>query len=98
MSVYYIISYDIDNESEYWNYPVEVLPLFRKYGAEVIVSDSEALVMEGKTAMMNAVVRFPSKEAALNCYHDPEYQKVKQIRLKSTSNTSIVSAKEYSSD
>ncbi|WP_276371175.1 DUF1330 domain-containing protein [Chryseolinea sp. H1M3-3] len=95
MNVYYIISYDIHNSEEYQKYPQGVLPLFEKYGAEILVSDREAMLIEGSTKTMNAVVKFPSKEIALQCYHDPAYQEVKKIRINSTSNCSIVLAKEF---
>ncbi len=95
MNVYYIISYDIHNAEEFKKYPQEVLPLFEKYGAEILVSDTEAMPIEGSAKTMNAVVKFPSKEIALQCYHDPTYQEVKKIRINSTSNCSIVLAKGF---
>ena len=39
---------------------------------------------------MNAIIRFPSKEAALGLYNDPEYQEAKRIRQASTNNISMV--------
>lgn len=93
MNVYYLISYDIDDPEGYRKYPEGVLPLFDKYGAEVLASDTDAMVMEGTLRTMNAVVKFPSWEAALACYHDPEYERLKNIRLNTTSNGSIVLAK-----
>jgi uncharacterized protein (DUF1330 family) len=95
MNVYYIISYDIHNEEEYKKYPQSVLPLFEKYGGEILVSDTEAMAIEGPVKTMNAVVKFPSKEIALQCYHDPAYQEAKKIRIASTANCSIVLAKQF---
>lgn len=95
MNVYYIINYDILDEEEFKKYPQAVLPIFEKYGAKILVSDMEATAIEGKLKTMNAIVKFPSKEAALTCYHDPAYQEVKQIRIRSTANCSIVLAKEF---
>jgi uncharacterized protein (DUF1330 family) len=43
---------------------------------------------------MNAVIRFPSKEAALGLYDDPDYQEAKRIRQASTKNISMVLVKE----
>ena len=53
--------------------------------------------MEGTARTMNAVIRFPSKEAALGLYNDPDYQEAKRIRQGSTKNVSMVLAKEFSS-
>ena len=43
---------------------------------------------------MNAVIRFPSKEAALGLYNDPDYEEAKRIRQASTKNMSMVIAQE----
>jgi|SRR5450432_316868 uncharacterized protein (DUF1330 family) len=95
MSVYYINSYDIDNMDEFKNYGLLVLPLILRYGGEVLVSDLDAMALEGKPRKMNAIIRFPSLEAALNCYNDPAYTPIKQIRLNSTSNCTMLLTKEF---
>jgi len=43
---------------------------------------------------MNAIIRFPSREAALGLYHDPAYQEAKRLRQSSTSNGSMVLVEE----
>jgi uncharacterized protein (DUF1330 family) len=96
MSVYYIGTYDIDNMEVFKDYPPKVLQLLQKYNAEVLASDVEAITLEGKAKTMNAIVKFPSMEAAKAMYNDPEYvQKIKPIRLKSTSNCTMVLVKEF---
>lgn len=95
MSVYYINSYDIDDPATFEEYPPLVADLIKKYGGEVLVSDTQVTVVEGSAKKMNAIVKFPSKEAALRCYNDPEYQKIKKIRIDSTSNTTMVLANEF---
>lgn len=44
---------------------------------------------------MNAIIRFPSKEAALGLYHDPDYQEAKRIRQGSTANCTMVLVEEF---
>lgn len=95
MSVFYIGSYDIVDASEFQKYPPVVLSLLPKYGGVVLASDTAALVVEGTTRTMNAIIRFPSKEAALGLYNDPEYQEAKRIRHASTTNVSMVLVDEY---
>jgi uncharacterized protein (DUF1330 family) len=90
MPVYYINSYDITNLEEYRKYGPPVLELLHKYGAEVLASDLEAIAVEGTARKMNAVIKFPSEEAALQCYNDPAYQPLKQIRWRSTDNCSML--------
>ena len=96
MSVYYIGSYDIVNMEEFQKYPPKVLALLPKYGGEVLASDIQAVSLEGIAKTMNAIIRFPSMESALNCYNDPEYQdKIKPIRINSTTNCTMVLVKEF---
>jgi uncharacterized protein (DUF1330 family) len=61
----------------------------------VLASDTSALLVEGTARTMNAIIRFPSKEAALGLYNDPAYQEGKRIRKESTSNVSMVIAEEF---
>src|SRR5688572_7909038 len=95
MAVYYVNSYDIDNPEEFQKYPPLAIALIEKYGGEVLASDTEGIAIEGNPRLMNAVVRFPSKERAIACYNDPEYQAAKQIRHNSTSNATMVLVKEF---
>ena len=95
MAVYYIGTYDIVDPDEFQKYPPVVLSLVPKYGGEVLASDTKALVVEGTARTMNAVIRFPSKAAALGLYNDPAYQEAKQIRHRSTSNCTMVLAAEF---
>ena len=95
MTVYLINSYDIHNWEEFKKYPPLVRPLLEKYGAKVLASDIEATSLEGKAKTMNAIISFPSKEAATECYNDPEYNKIKKIRINSTTNCSMVLVKEF---
>ena len=95
MAVYYINSYDIIDVEEFQKYPPKVRRLLMKYGAEVIAMDTQAICLEGKARTLNAIIKFPSEEAALNCYSDPEYQPVKQIRLNSTRNCTMILVKEF---
>jgi uncharacterized protein (DUF1330 family) len=95
MAVYLINSYNIRDMEDFKAYPPKVFPLLMKYGAEVLSSDIEAISLEGKAKTMNAIIKFPSKEAVFNCYNDPEYQEIKKIRHRSTDNCSMVIVKEY---
>ena len=95
MAVYYIGTYDITDPVEFQKYPPIVLSLLPKYGGQVLASDTSAFLVEGKARTMNAIIRFPSKEAALGLYNDPDYQEAKRIRQRSTTNTSMVLAAEF---
>ena len=95
MAAFYIGSYDIVNPDEFQKYPPIVLALLPKYGGEVLASDTAGLLVEGSMRTMNAIIRFPSKEAALGLYNDPDYQEAKRIRQASTTNISMVLVQEF---
>lgn len=99
MAVYYIGSYDINNMQEFMNYPPKVIGLLSRYGGEVLASSIEAISLEGTAKTMNAIIKFPSMESALAMYNDPEYQqKIKPIRLNSTSNCTMVLVEEFNKE
>ncbi|HVI44990.1 MAG TPA: DUF1330 domain-containing protein [Chitinophaga sp.] len=95
MEVYYINSYDVVDMELFSNYPPKVMELLQKYGAEVVASDLEGIAVEGTPRMMNAIVRFPSEDAALQCYNDPAYQPLKAIRQQAVRNCTMVIVKGY---
>lgn len=95
MSVYIIVSYDIENAKGYEGYVPGVVPLLQKHNAEILVADYDAKSIEGKARGVNAVLRFQSEESVMNFYNDPQYQPLKKLRLDSTKNGTIILAKPY---
>lgn len=90
MSIYYIGSYDIDDMARFKDYPPGVIALLPKYGGKVLASDTQATRVEGALRKMNAIIEFPSMDAALGLYNDPVYQPLKRLRQEITSNASLV--------
>ena len=95
MSVYFILSYDIENPQDYEGYVPGVIPLLMKHNAEILVADYEAQSIEGEARGVNVVLRFESEEAAMNMYNDPAYQPLKKLRLDSTRNGTSLLAKQF---
>jgi uncharacterized protein (DUF1330 family) len=95
MAVYFVASYDIADPVTFQAYVTQVQAFIQKYGAEVLVADTESQPLEGEARHVTVVLKFASEEAARGFYDDPEYGPVKQIRLDSTRNGHIVLAKEF---
>ena len=95
MAAYYIGTYDIVDPVEFQKYPPVVLALLPRYGGEVLASDTSGVLVEGAMRTMNAIIRFPSKDAALALYNDTDYQEAKRIRQASTRNISMVLVDEF---
>jgi len=97
MSVYYIGSYDIHDTVAFAAYPPGVLALLPGYGGRVLASDTGARLVEGTSRNMNAIIEFPSAEAALALYAEPAYQPLKRLRQASTRNVSMVLVRSFGS-
>ncbi len=95
MSVYVIVSYDIEDPEVYEGYVPGVRPLLQKHSAEILVADYEAKTIEGEGRGVNVVLKFESEAAAMSWYNDSDYGPVKKIRLDSTTNGTLILAKQF---
>ena len=95
MAVYVTVSYDIVDPEGYESYVPGVLPLLEKHGGEVVVADFEARTLEGPERSVEVVLRFPSKDAAMAWYNDPEYEPFKQLRFDTCAENRLVIAREF---
>lgn len=93
MTVLLINAYNIEDTVLFEDYPKLVAQILPRYGAKVLASDAQGKALEGNLKTMNAVIEFPSEEAVIKCYNDPDYQKAKEIRHNSTSDCSMIIVK-----
>ncbi|WP_164714812.1 DUF1330 domain-containing protein [Burkholderia ambifaria] len=85
MSAYFVATYNVADRASYEAYAAHVGPLLRKHGAEVLVADYHADTLEGAPREVCVVLRFPSRDAALAWYHDPDYKQPRELRLRASS-------------
>lgn len=87
----YIIGHITVNEPEaYQEYVVKDTPILEGLGGRFIIRGGQSQVMEGETNDRHVVIEFPSYEAALAAYNDPEYQEVMKIRHRTATSTILV--------
>lgn len=84
MSAYFIANYSISDTKLYRKYVAKAMPIIAKYGGATIVADPKAKVLEGIAGGMNIVIQFPTQQAALDWYNDPEYQAIISMRQLAT--------------
>jgi uncharacterized protein (DUF1330 family) len=77
---YWIVRVDIADAEKYKAYVAANGPPLSKYGARFIVRAGPFQGVEGTSRARNAVIEFPSYQAALDCWHSPEYQEVLKLR------------------
>jgi len=87
----YIIGHITVNDPEaYKEYVEKDTPILAAFGGTFIVRGGTSETPEGETQNRHVVIEFPSYEAAMTAYHDPEYQKVADIRRRTATSTIIV--------
>ena len=77
---YWIVRVDIDDPQAYQKYIAANAAPLRQHGARFIVRAGKFEAPEGTSRARNAVIEFPSYQAAVDCWHSPEYQAVLALR------------------
>ncbi|MEO6747230.1 MAG: DUF1330 domain-containing protein [Caldimonas sp.] len=78
---YWIVRVDIADPDRYKAYTIANAKPLAAYGARFLVRAGQFENVEGTSRTRNAVIEFPSYQAALDCYHSPAYQEVLKLRL-----------------
>src|SRR5215510_4373764 len=77
---YWIVRVDISDQEKYKAYVVANAEPLRKYGGRFLVRGGQFAGVEGGSRARNAVVEFPSYQAAVDCWKSPEYQRAIALR------------------
>jgi uncharacterized protein (DUF1330 family) len=91
---YWIVRVDIADPEGYKAYTTANAKPFARFGARFIVRAGRYETVEGTSRSRNAVIEFPSYQAALDCWHSAEYQEVMKLRT-SISTADIVVIEGY---
>jgi uncharacterized protein (DUF1330 family) len=91
---YWIVRVDIADPEGYKAYTTANAKPFAKYGARFLVRAGRYETVEGTSRARNAVIEFPSYQAALDCWRSAEYQEVMKLRT-SISTADIVVIEGY---
>lgn len=77
---YWIGRVDVHDDDAYKAYVAANAEAFAKYGARFLIRGGAFELVEGAARARNVVIEFPSYQAALDCYHSPEYAAAKALR------------------
>jgi uncharacterized protein (DUF1330 family) len=77
---YWIVRVDITDMERYKAYVAANAKPLKKYGARFLVRAGRYENPEGASRTRNAVIEFPSYQAALDCWKSPEYQQAIKLR------------------
>ena len=86
-----IVDMNVHDPEGYSKYPPLVWPLIERYGGKITHRISDFEIVEGDWCPDRMlIVEFPDKTAAKAFLADPEYQPVKDIRLRTTTSLMVV--------
>ncbi|MDE9448902.1 DUF1330 domain-containing protein [Aliiroseovarius sp. Z3] len=74
MPALWIAHVTVTDDEAYGKYAALAGPAIAKHGGHFIARGGRYVQLEGKDRPRNVVAKFPSLEAAEQCYHSPEYQ------------------------
>lgn len=77
---YWIARVDVHDFEQYKAYIAANAAPLKEYGARFLVRNGTLTNPEGGSRGRNVVIEFPSYQAALDCWHSPEYQEVMKLR------------------
>ena len=74
MAALWIAHVTVTDAEAYGKYAELAGPAIAKHGGTFIARGTRYVQLEGRDRPRNVVARFPSVEAAVECYNSPEYQ------------------------
>ena len=74
MAALWIAHVTVTDTDAYAKYAELAGPAIAKHGGAFIARAARYVQLEGKERPRNVVAKFPSVEAAVECYNSPEYQ------------------------
>lgn len=74
MPALWIAHVTVTDAEAYGKYAELAGPAVARHGGVFIARGGRYVQLEGKERPRNVVARFPSVEAAVDCYHSPDYQ------------------------
>lgn len=74
MSALWIAHVTVTDAEAYGKYAELAGPAIAAFGGHFIARGGRFVQLEGKERPRNVVARFPSVDAAVDCYHSPAYQ------------------------
>ncbi len=77
---YWIVRVDITDMERYKTYVAANAGPLGQFGARFLVRAGRFENAEGSSRSRNAVIEFPSYQAAVDCWHSPAYQEALKLR------------------
>lgn len=90
MTVYMMAMYDVADEQAHLDYAQAADAVLDKHEGRILAGTTQAQSLSGDSGHAGIVIAFPTHQAALDFYEDPEYQALTTLRETGTINTKIM--------
>ena len=91
MSAYLLANITVNNPENYKEYVSKVKSVVEKFGGEYLIRGGEMNIIEGVWPNeRNIVIKFPSREKAMEWYNSEEYKPIRQIRHDNAVSNSVI--------
>ena len=81
MSAFIVYQAEVHDPEQYERYKAKAGPALEAAGARYLVRGGDIEVLEGEApAGRTVIIEFPSKEAAVEFFHSPEYTAIRALR------------------
>lgn len=87
---YFIAHITVRNPEAYKEYVTRDTPILQRLGGTFIIRGGQSTIVEGSLHERHVVIEFPSYQAALDAYNDPEYQEVADIRRRNADSSIVI--------
>lgn len=77
---YWVARVDVADQEKYKDYIAANAEPFKKFGGRFLVRAGRFENPEGTSRSRNAVIEFPTYQAAVDCWKSPEYQHAIKLR------------------
>jgi uncharacterized protein (DUF1330 family) len=92
---YWVAQGEVADPEKYKAYIAANAEPFKKHGARFLVRGGQFKNPEGTSRSRTVVIEFPSYQAALDCWHSPEYQKAIKLRQPPVADLDLVIIEGY---
>ena len=89
-SGFWLLTTTVKKPAAFKEYVQEFKPWLKSVGGSLVMKDSDPQIVEGRGGELSVVISFPSKQAAIDAYNSPEYQKLTKKRWASTKKTNLI--------
>jgi len=78
---YWIVSADVTDAEKFKNYATKTPAALAQFGGRFLLRSDSYRLVEGSSRARNAVIEFPSYQAAIDCWESEAYQSAKLLRV-----------------